>query len=464
MTNRKTAMVLLLALLAAASGGVLDRAGAQDAPQTSPHTPSCEIRFEDRRLDEAIRKELGLERDRAITTAPITAAPFTEAAVQKLTRLNLDGLGIRSLEGIQHLKNLEQLSIRDNEIEDLSPLQGLESLYLLDAFNNRITSAEPLASLPNLQWANLRMNHIQSIGVWIFLTDADILLQGNPLETALALHPQTFDRLLGSRDGYAHGPYTVSLYHSHHPELLLIRRGDEVVAAHEEPWFMFVNPGNYPRDLTGDGRTDVAIASFSLGLHCCFNLYIFELGDDVRRHVFEGWHSEPVLKDLDGDGVYEVEMLDWTYAYWRDGSYAASRPPTVVLAFDGDGYRVALEHMRKPPLPEDELQRLIRETRAHEDWETWAGHGDEYVEPHITPPPLKENVLAMLYSGNQDQATEFSTRHGRTMCPEKKPRSASSRRCWTPVRTGRRYARVSTATGRRRARRNRHGNPATGQI
>src|SRR5690606_28909847 len=150
---------------------------------------------------------------------------------------------------------------RDNEIEDLSPLQGLESLYLLDAFNNRITSAEPLASLPNLQWANLRMNHIQSIGVRIFLTDADILLQGNPLETALALHPQTFDRLLVSRDGYAHGPYTVSLYHSHQPELLLIRRGDEVVAAHEEPWFMFVNPGNYPRDLTGDGRTDVAIAS-----------------------------------------------------------------------------------------------------------------------------------------------------------------------------------------------------------
>jgi hypothetical protein len=35
-------------------------------------------------------------------------------------------------------------------------------------------------------------------------------------------------------------------------------------------------------DKTGDGTPDLAVSYYSGGAHCCFSMYFYELGDEVK--------------------------------------------------------------------------------------------------------------------------------------------------------------------------------------
>lgn len=80
-----------------------------------------------------------------------------------ITRLEGDGQGLYSLEGIESLRNLENLSLQDNSIEDLTPLAGLLRLRKLDLRNNQVSNLEPLAGLANLRNLDLRGNRVTNI-------------------------------------------------------------------------------------------------------------------------------------------------------------------------------------------------------------------------------------------------------------------------------------------------------------
>lgn len=85
--------------------------------------------------------------------------------VDGITTLNLSGLNISLLDGLQHFTSLTTLSLTDNLIVDLSPLQGLANLKTVTLAANEVRDIEPLVDNPAL--AN----------------GSSVILVGNPLST-----------------------------------------------------------------------------------------------------------------------------------------------------------------------------------------------------------------------------------------------------------------------------------------
>ncbi|MBC1549834.1 sortase B protein-sorting domain-containing protein [Listeria sp. FSL L7-1434] len=129
--------------------------------------------FTDPALAEVVKTELG----KASTDDVVT-----QADLNQITRLDADGKGISSIEGIQyltqlnmsglssnqitniaplaHLTNLDSLYLGNNEISDLTPLSGLTQLTFLQLSINQIKDVTPLAKLTNLNYLDLRENQI----------------------------------------------------------------------------------------------------------------------------------------------------------------------------------------------------------------------------------------------------------------------------------------------------------------
>ncbi len=64
---------------------------------------------------------------------------------EDIVTLDIKGLGITDLSGIENFRNLRTLDCSNNELTDISPLDNLPSLEMLNCSNNRLTTL----SLPN---------------------------------------------------------------------------------------------------------------------------------------------------------------------------------------------------------------------------------------------------------------------------------------------------------------------------
>jgi len=74
--------------------------------------------------------------------------------------------GIKSLEGLQHFKNLEELYLNYNYIEDLTPLEGLHNLKLINLTGNCVKDLQPLIN--NIKAGGIPMGSV------IFLADNEL--------------------------------------------------------------------------------------------------------------------------------------------------------------------------------------------------------------------------------------------------------------------------------------------------
>jgi Leucine-rich repeat (LRR) protein len=84
--------------------------------------------------------------------------------LESFQTLDLSGKQIESIEGLQYAKNLEELSLTNNEgIEDISPISHLVNLKRLYISYNRFTDIQPLESLINLESLDISMNQISNI-------------------------------------------------------------------------------------------------------------------------------------------------------------------------------------------------------------------------------------------------------------------------------------------------------------
>ena len=106
----------------------------------------------DANLERAVRKALGNP-----------ASLPTKMDLHSLTRIRAWNDSIRTLQGIEHLINLRDLSLRGNQINDLAPLAGLKNLTTLSLSSNRIYDLSPLADMNNLTSLGLEDNHIQDL-------------------------------------------------------------------------------------------------------------------------------------------------------------------------------------------------------------------------------------------------------------------------------------------------------------
>jgi hypothetical protein len=105
--------------------------------------------------------------------------------------------------------------------------------------------------------------------------------------------------------------------------------------------------------------------------------------------------AEP-LRDRDGDGRYEWEGRDWSYAYWQV-SFAESPAPRVVVCVGESGFELDERQMR---MAEAEAEALARRSAAVR------GMGPRGEA--IPAPEYWEVVLELVYGGHPVRAAEFA--------------------------------------------------------
>ncbi|HAR64088.1 MAG: hypothetical protein DKM50_05110 [Candidatus Margulisiibacteriota bacterium] len=91
-----------------------------------------------------------------------------------ISSLNLTHNKLTDADALKHLINLESLFLSENQIEDLSFLTGLVNLKELDLSFNSIRDITPLLSLQNLHYVNLIGNSIDDNAVIEKLSNQNI--------------------------------------------------------------------------------------------------------------------------------------------------------------------------------------------------------------------------------------------------------------------------------------------------
>lgn len=108
--------------------------------------------FPDEQLEEAIRQELNYEK-----------GEIRPDQLVEIQELRIRDRNIENLEGIEHLTSLVSLDLRDNHIEDISPLADLSEMIDLNLRGNQVSDIEVLSNLVTIRDLNLRENQIKDI-------------------------------------------------------------------------------------------------------------------------------------------------------------------------------------------------------------------------------------------------------------------------------------------------------------
>lgn len=142
-------------------------------PPTTLAVPDREISFKDPNLAVGIRKALNKPQGSAIYLSDTIK---TGAAV-----LNLVGMNISDLSGLQNFSRTNVLQLSFNSVSDLSPLEHLP-LGLLGLDHNQITDISPLATLSGLVELDLQDNRISDISPLLSISSLQTVnLENNPL-------------------------------------------------------------------------------------------------------------------------------------------------------------------------------------------------------------------------------------------------------------------------------------------
>ena len=110
------------------------------------------------------------------------------------------------------------------------------------------------------------------------------------------------------------------------------------------------------KDITNNGIPELGLIGYSGGAHCCEINYLIELSDPIKilwqQYTGDG---SAAIKDLNGDGIMEIEVLDDILDYWST-SHATSPFPTVVFGYQNGVYKVDTTFMRKSPPTQTEIE------------------------------------------------------------------------------------------------------------
>ena len=121
----------------------------------------------DKHLQRAIRDTLGLGKDVEITLEHLESESFTDLSANVSSSLKTHAnykykrgeINIKSLEGLQHAKNLVSISLHGNAVESLEPIANLTKLTSFNVNMNRtITDLTPLENLTNMKYLMIEEN------------------------------------------------------------------------------------------------------------------------------------------------------------------------------------------------------------------------------------------------------------------------------------------------------------------
>ena len=169
-------------------------------------------------------------------------------------------------------------------------------------------------------------------------------------------------------------------------------------------------------DITGDGRPNVFVSTYSGGAHCCYAYLVLEVGEQFRvvNHLGTG-DSLIRLRQIDGVPGLEIELWDDNFVYWKT-VFAGSPMPRVVLKYSGGKYRVAPALMKAPSRSLHTLEGMARRVRESPWWKREPLHSggntalaglesDRSLERY--EPELWDVMLDLIYTGNMPQARLF---------------------------------------------------------
>lgn len=185
---------------------------------------------------------------------------------------------------------------------------------------------------------------------------------------------------------------------------LRIRRAGKTALQHNDGWEWQLgytdgsihNGVDVGTDFNGDGVPDIALIEWSGGAHCCYTLYLFELGptDLKPLAVIKAHHSNPEFTRR--NGLVDINLQDWTFAYWNT-SFADSPAPSVILSWNGSKYAIDPTAMHAPAPPAKDLNELAAKVRTKLK-------ADEYLWYNSQ---LWGTMLDLIYTGNAELAYDF---------------------------------------------------------
>lgn len=110
------------------------------------------VKFQNSALENAIRKQLNK-----------LSGNITAYDMKKIEELNLYGLGLNSLSGLEYAVNMETLKLEYNHVVSLAPLKYLRNLRELNLYDNEIKDISMLSNLTGLETLDISYNHIRDI-------------------------------------------------------------------------------------------------------------------------------------------------------------------------------------------------------------------------------------------------------------------------------------------------------------
>jgi hypothetical protein len=146
-------------------------------------------------------------------------------------------------------------------------------------------------------------------------------------------------------------------------------------------------------DINGDSIPEVVVQEYTGGAHCCTSWRIFRAGRDVQPiYAFDNGHTDFFpLVDVNSDGICELQIFDWTFAYWKTG-FSSSPAMRLIYSWQNGTYAFSPDLTRQPPLSEGAL----RKKAAALDW--------AQSEPEAgTPPQFWTDMLELIATGNAKQ-------------------------------------------------------------
>lgn len=157
----------------------------------------------------------------------------------------------------------------------------------------------------------------------------------------------------------------------------------------------------FAADLTGDGVLEAVVFHYTGGAHCCSEYLIF--GSDpngIRRYDAFGLGNDGLapqgVKDLDGDGIPELQTGDDRFAYFADVPYAVSPRLPMVLCRTAQGtYQDCT-----PKFPQIMVDYAKQEERHLGDAVKQGATSDNKVEQHGAALAV---LVAYMRVGQEDQ-------------------------------------------------------------
>ena len=156
-------------------------------------------------------------------------------------------------------------------------------------------------------------------------------------------------------------------------------------------------------DKTGEGTPDVAIQYYTGGAHCCYKMYVYELGADevTALPVISGDDSDIIAVRKKTTGGLAIQTGDSNFAYWLT-SFAGSPIPTVILSYKNGEFRPDISLMKKPAPTLVALKAKVAKAKKNITLKAYTGEENEdflYA--------FWDEMIDLMYSGNEKSAWQY---------------------------------------------------------